>query len=165
MVGQPSAGREHDNRSLKGPTRYYSLQENLDRVGARVCCAFPAGLLVGASYGTLRGVAIWPAAIASAASCAMVATACFGSERIFYSLLPRPFPYYSSRLEGKQDLLSHALGGMLGGGCIGWLYRGRPLSGSFFFAPLMVGVAFLERRFKAYKLERLEEMIAQLEKK
>jgi hypothetical protein len=144
---------------------YLSLQENVDRVGSRVCCAFPVGLLLGASYGTLRGIAIWPASIASATSCTMVATACFGSERIFYSIIPRPFPYFSSTLEGKQDILSHTLGGMLGGSCVGWLYRGRPLSGALFFTPLMVGVAFAERWFKKYRLERLEYMISQLEKK
>lgn len=164
MVPQPTAGKNHGEQSVNDSI-YLSLQEHCDRVGARVCCAIPAGLLIGASYGTLRGVAIGPAAIASGASCAMVATACFGSERIVYSILPHPFPLFATKLEGKQDLLSHALGGMLGGGCIGWLYRGRPLSGSFFFTPLMVGVAFLERRWKAYRLERLEDMIAQLEQK
>ena len=137
-----------------------NFMENIDRVSSRVCAAFPIGFFVGASYGTLSGAPILPSSLAAGASCSMLATACFGSERFFNAIMPRPLPWF----EGKEDLVSHALGGTLGGSVVGWLYRGKPLSGALLFTPLMIGIAFFERGLKKKRLDRIEYLISQIEK-
>ena len=160
MDGQPA---EANHQSSSNESLYNKLMENVDRTGHRVSIAAIGGLAFGASFATLRGSPILASSMSSAVSCTLLATACFGSERLFYAIIPRPFPW--SILQGKEDILSHTLGGMLGGACVGWLYRGRPLSGGLMFTPLMVGVAFAERRLNQHRLERIECLLSQLEKK
>ena len=67
-----------------------------------------------------------------------VATACFGSERIV-NIMYRNF-FLKNNLESAQDtvMLSHGVGGVLGGTVLGGLYNGKPLHGVLFIAPLML---------------------------
>jgi hypothetical protein len=134
----------------------------IDRTADRMIIAGLTGLVFGAGQGTIRGTPVLSTSLSTAVSCAVTATACFGSERLFYSVIPRPFPYFAL-LRGNEDLLSHACGGALGGSVVGAIYGGKPLPGMFLFTPMMLGVAFAERSFKQYKLQRLEGMIRDFE--
>lgn len=81
----------------------------------------------------------------------MVATACFGTERLIHAALPR-------QENRRLDLLgSHALAGAMGGSILGYLYLRKPMRGVVFFIPVMLVTALLEEEFLKLRERKQQE--------
>lgn len=129
-----------------------TLEASLDYISARVTLAG----LVGAALGTLHGMhqghhILYRTAGLTGLSCAMVATACCGTERLAHAALPR-------LRDRRIDLLcSHAVAGITGGSLLGYLYLRKPVRGVVFFVPAMMGIALLEEEFLKLRERKQEE--------
>jgi hypothetical protein len=53
---------------------------------------------------------------------------------------------------------SHALGGLLGGGIVGYLYQGKPFRGAIVLMPLMLGLSFVELYLDEYREHRIRQL-------
>mmetsp|Transcript_4417 Transcript_4417/g.8516 ORF Transcript_4417/g.8516 Transcript_4417/m.8516 type:complete len:162 (-) Transcript_4417:2871-3356(-) len=147
------------------------LIHDIDHITYRVSgCAF-TGLFAGASLATLKGLPLSQTTISMAASFALVSTSCYIPERIFYNVsfyvLPRKendHGLYSlsagsgSRREISRIVASHAMGGVVGGGITGFLFKGKPLQGILLLSPIMICVAYGEIRLQEYKRERIKAL-------
>jgi hypothetical protein len=125
----------------------------IDRIANRVGVCTITGFFGGAAYATYRGSSRRSAALKTAASCAIVATGFFGTERIGNILL-------RGHVDSERRLIltSHAFAGVAGGGLNGYLYQQKPLRGMFWGIPVMVGVAVLELEFQRMKQNRMQEL-------
>ena len=139
--------------------------ETVDHITHRVTSGFGCGLAIGSCFATFQGLPILPTTISMASSFALASTACFIPERIFYHssfyLLPKQqISDEISSLDREQLRLyaSHGLGGICGGSISGFLYKRKPFSGVLLFTPLMIGVAFCERKLQNYKVNRIREL-------
>jgi hypothetical protein len=131
------------------------IMDEIDHVANRVgLCTF-LGLLGGAVFATYRDYPRRSTALKVAASCSIVATGLFGTERLANLAL-------RSR-DGDSNLTtvvvaSHACAGIWGGGLNGYLYQKKPLRGMFWGIPVMLGVAFMELEFQRMKQRRIQEL-------
>lgn len=140
--------------------------DQIDHVANRMSLAALSGLVVGASLATYKGSNIIKTAISVSSSFALCGTACFGSERIAYNVLNlyltpdnEHIQYYRLSEHKNKLLLSHSLGGAVGGMICGGLFQGRLMAGIFLFTPIMLGVAFTEITFLEYREKRLQEIV------
>lgn len=142
--------------------------QDIDHISYRVTgCAF-TGLFAGASFATLKGLPLPPTTISMAASFALVSTACYIPERIFYNSSFYFLPIENNhglgslsevgKIEKRRIFASHALGGVVGGGITGFLFKGKPLQGMLLLSPIMMCVAYGEIRLQDYKRERIKEL-------
>jgi len=155
----PNASRDPEPEPDKKISTNDFLEIYVDRTANRMSLAALGGSVLGLSTATLRGTPIFATTLSTAFSCALAASACLASERLFYTIIPRPSPI----LKGYEDYLAHACGGALGGSIVGALFSRKPLPGAFLFTPLMLGVAYAERELRQYQMQRLEELIKELE--
>lgn len=56
---------------------------------------------------------------------------------------------------------SHALGGLLGGGVVGFLFQGKPLAGAMLVTPMMLIVGKIEALLDEYRTERMGQLMAE----
>jgi hypothetical protein len=140
------------------------MQEALDHIAARVGVAGLTGAVAGSLLGLYRGhYSAFRTASLTSLSCAMAATACFGSERIFYKA-GRSYIQSAESSDrddqaekvllqfhlGRIKLLSHIGGGLVGGAWIGTLYHGNTFRGALLFTSLMMFISVAEDQL-AYK--------------
>lgn len=129
------------------------MEETLDHLSKRVLLAGSVGSIVGVLHGMYKGHARLPRTAAlTMLSCALSATACFGSERFFHQTMAQPL-MGSTR---NAVLVSHAAGGVVAGAWLGGLYLHRPLRGVVFFTPLMILLGYGEWQLQAVR-KRLEQ--------
>jgi len=148
----------------------------LDHVAMRVTASTITGLGCGAAYSTLKGYPIFKTSVSTAVSFALVSTACFGMERVANIILKQSSAiiYNDSdevkRIESTGSIIqppintkliygSHLLGGLMGGGVVGFLFQSKPLAGAFLLAPIMLGIGKIEVSLDEYKSERLQQLV------
>jgi hypothetical protein len=142
--------------------------EYVDHIANRVTCATLVGGLWGCLSAMHKGHILSRSAGLTAFSCAMTATACFSCERIAdYALNTFVVERYNNNNNNnnnnntasetktdimssslKQTIMTHAIGGCLGGGLTGALYIRKPLRGVVFVTPLMMLVGYVEYKIK-----------------
>lgn len=130
-------------------------------MASRVSISALVGLLSGGSLAILKGHPIGRTAISVAGSCALIGTACFGFERMAHVSIKAAVGeenLASSMAPSRQLLLSHAIGGTLGGAMAGVLFQYRPIPGMLTFAPAMVVIGMGENKFQEMREERLREI-------
>jgi len=149
----------------------------LDHVAMRVTASTITGLGCGAAYSTLKGYPIFKTSVSTAVSFALVSTACFGMERVANIILKQSSAiiYNDSdevkRIESTGSIIqsppinpkliygSHFLGGLMGGGVVGFLFQNKPMAGAFLLAPIMLGIGKIEVSLDEYKSERLQQLV------
>jgi hypothetical protein len=129
-----------------------TLEESLDHISARVTLSGLVGALSGSIHGMYKGHhLLYRTAGLTGISCAMVATACCGTERLAHAALPR-------LADRRLDLLcSHTVAGLTGGSLLGFLYLRKPLRGVVFFVPLMMVTALMEEEFIRLRERKQQE--------
>lgn len=167
---------------------YDSIFESIDHVTYRVSSCAASGLFFGASLATFRGLPLPHTTLSMGTSFALVSTACFVPERLFYHasfyIRPRLDEIYNdsaanvnvdvtASTKGSEDFsstheilernrlyVSHGMGGMMGGSITGGLFRGRSgiVSGILLLTPMMLMAAHGEMKLNAYKEKRLREL-------
>jgi len=151
----------------------------LDHVGARVTAFTASGMGCGAAFAIYRGFPIVRTSASAALSCALVSTACFGMERLAYGVISHSSMLmneksgpsnlddsgtsFTAQSAANQQLIygSNALGGILGGSIVGFLYQGRPMAGALLLTPLMLGMGKVECLMDEYKSARLQQLIGE----
>ena len=149
----------------------YNTMEQAKYVSARMMLSSCIGAIGGVGVALYKGHRSIPRTAGMMAfSCAMSATACFGTERLAHLALA---PLLEDNLETaappistvtiaktpttlESMLVTHALGGFFGGALLGGLFIGRPLRGSVFFTPLMLLIAAGEHRLQLMRAEILD---------
>lgn len=58
---------------------------------------------------------------------------------------------------------SHALGGLFGGGIVGFLFKGNPIAGAFLLTPMMLAVAKIEMSLDEYREDRLVQLLENID--
>jgi hypothetical protein len=148
--------------------------ETVDHVTYRVTSSAVSGMILGGSFATLKGLPLMQTTLSMTSSFALASTACFIPERIFYHssfyFVPRDtnstgFTDSSEKLEKTRLFVSHGLGGIIGGGVAGGLFKGKPLPGIMLLSPLMLVAAYSEIRIQEYKRKRIKELRMEMEKK
>lgn len=130
-----------------------TIMNEIDKVANRVGICTMSGFLGGAAYGTYKGFPRRATALKAAASCAIVATSLFGTERIGNIVLRSYIPG-----DRRLTLTSYAFAGVVGGGLNGYLYQQKPPRGMFWGIPVMLGIACLELEFQRRKQNRIQEL-------
>lgn len=127
--------------------------DEIDHVAVRAGVCGTAGGLAGATRALLRGHPLTRSAALSASSMMIVATACFGLERVATVSWRQVYP------DSKPNIImSHALGGLSGGLVLGFLYNGRPSHGALFLTPIMMAAGYGQLLFDELKQERMQEL-------
>lgn len=121
--------------------------EDFDRVSARVTLAGVMGALAGTVTAMYKGHPMGRTAGLTAASCAMVGTACFATERIADISLRRG-PLREELGRSGFLMVTHACGGLVGGGILGYLYIRNPIRGAVFFVPVMTVIGYADSLFQ-----------------
>jgi len=124
--------------------------EDVDYVAARTVIAALAGGISGASMATFRGHNPITLASRMAGTWAMAATACIGSQRLFCAAAQ----YLIQPVDEKSDAMlvgTHTMGGIMGGGLLGYLYIRKPIRGMIFLTPVMLLVSLVEIRYEEQK--------------
>ena len=154
------------------------IDDILDRIGNRVTVSTMLGLLGGATYASYKGFPIAKTSASTAVSFALVSTACFVMERGANTILHRSSTllfdddsadkvidnnshYGDASSAYFRNLLygSHALGGMMGGCVVGFLFQGKPLAGALLLTPIMLGVGKIELSLDEYRRKRLRQLV------
>ena len=95
-------------------------------------------------------------------SFALSASACLTSERLVAVALDPSIILEKSSTKRQQSwealLTSHAVGGFLGGGVLGFLYLQRPLRGVVFFTPVMLLIGTFEKLYQDVLWEHEQRM-------
>ena len=147
----------------------------IDHIAARVTASAAAGIGCGAAYATYKGFPIFKTSMSAALSCALVSTACFAMERVAHGVLTQSAMLIDEKLPTDGDSSSssntptiinqplhygsHALGGLLGGSVVGFLFQGKPLAGALFLTPIMLGIGRIEVSLDEYRTERLQKLL------
>jgi len=146
--------------------------EQVDYVSARVKIFTGFGALGGVGTALFKGHPMGRTVLLTAVSCALTSTALFTGERIAtaaWRMQSAPNataqPDHNSRQpppsqavpDWEEILTTHAMGGVLGGSMLGYLYIRRPLHGALFFVPLMLLVGTGEKLFQDLRQERIQE--------
>ena len=58
---------------------------------------------------------------------------------------------------------SHALGGLVGGSVVGFLFQGKSLAGALLFTPIMMGIGKMEVSLDAYRAKRLQQLLEDID--
>ena len=165
----------------------------IDHLSSRVTASTLTGLGCGAIYSTYRGLPIFKTSMSTAASFALVSTACFGMERVANIILCQSSAILNSRNDDDDDgkriesnhvdngvedtsiqpapqhdimysqkkfhYQSHAIGGLLGGSVVSYLYHGKPtIGGVMLLTPIMLCIGKLELVLDGYKNDRLQQL-------
>ena len=162
----------------------------IDHLSSRVTASTLTGLGCGAIYSTYRGLPIFKTSMSTAASFALVSTACFGMERVANIILCQSSAIIlnssnndndddGKRIESnhvedtsihqpQHDIMysqkkfhyqSHAIGGLLGGSVVSYLYHGKPtIGGVMLLTPIMLCIGKLELVLDGYKNDRLQQL-------
>lgn len=130
----------------------------LDHAVFRVSSSTCTGMFVGLCYGTYKGLPLGATTISMTSSFALVSTACFVPERIIFHTSFKIQEMGNETDEKIRLLISHGVGGMIGGAVAGGLFKGKPLPGMLLLTPIMIAVAFGEMRLQEYKIRRLKEL-------
>jgi hypothetical protein len=130
------------------------ILEEIDHVANRVGMCALTGFFGGAAYATFKGFPRRATSLKAAASCAIVATSLFGTERIANILLRHQI----HNNEYQLTLSSYAFAGVVGGGLNGYLYQKKPLRGMFYFIPLSLCIGMIELDWTKRKEERIREL-------
>lgn len=148
--------------------------EVMDHLAARVTIAAAAAALAGSAHATFKNYPVARTSMSAALSSAMAAAACFGMERLSHAALSRSAGLLGGDEGGgagegdgapmisraaMMTYGSHALGGFLGGGVVGFLFQNRALSGALLFTPIMLGVGKVELDLQDYRKRRMEELL------
>jgi hypothetical protein len=160
-IGDNNSNTTNDSNTNRANTTYYDY--SMDLMSKRVVVCGAMGGIGGTVLALYRGYQTVPRTAAlTAMSCALAATACFGCERItdctvrqilFRSSstyrdgsLSNPPPplhlFLSWEHDGQVRLVTHTIGGMLGGAWLGGLYIQKPIRGALFFTPLMLMIGY-----------------------
>ncbi|KAL7472917.1 hypothetical protein ACHAXS_013295 [Conticribra weissflogii] len=152
----------------------------LGHISDRVSIAASIGLGFGATYGVYKGLPIPKMSISTGMSCALISTACFGMERLAHGVINQALnitangskaisddvvsdSHFDEEMKnGPNNTLvygSHAMGGFLGGGVVGYLFQGKPFAGALVFTPLMLGIGLIEVSLENYRAQRLQELL------
>lgn len=145
-----------------------SLGDHLDHLTRRVTVSALAGLFLGGSHAIYRGYPAPRASLQVSVSCALAGTACFGIERMAHILLDKLINSSAgdmdrNDIQKKSLYVSHAVGGVLGGGLLGGIFQRRFISGTLLFTPLMIGAAYSDIQFQNWKQEKIRKMIQEQE--
>ena len=129
----------------------------LDHLAVRMTASAATGLGCGVIHSIYKGLPIAKTSMSAAISCALVSTACFGAERLSYGLV---YNVTGEQSSATPNILygSHALGGLCGGGLVGFLYQGNPIPGMILLTPIMLGIGKLEISLNAYKSSRMQQL-------
>ena len=128
------------------------MRETLDYMSARVGLSALIGATGGLTLATLRGHHLPMRTVGlTALSCAASAAPCFGFERVAHAAL-------TSQEQPARRYESHAMGGLLGGSLLGFLFIRKPIRGALFFTPIMLAVAFVDEKVAATKQGKLAEI-------
>jgi len=153
--------------------------EVMDHLAARVTISAASAALAGSAFATFKNHPVARTSMSAALSSAMAATACFGMERLSHAALSRSVGLLGDEDGGGAEGTvppgdddapmmsraaamtygSHALGGFLGGGVVGFLFQNRALPGALLFTPIMLGVGKVELDLQEYRERRLEELL------
>ncbi|KAL3827161.1 hypothetical protein ACHAXA_006716 [Cyclostephanos tholiformis] len=163
----------------------------IDHIASRVTASSVVGLCCGAAYGSYRGHPMFKTSVSTAFSFALVSTACFVMERAADVALRQlsssstppativdddddnssgeemassaAMTTWSSPTLGNSGLHygSHALGGFLGGGVVGFLFQGKPLSGSMLMTPMMIIIGKIEALVEEHRAERMRQLMVE----
>lgn len=133
--------------------------EDIDRVANRMTISFVAGLVGGGTMAIFKGAPVPKTSLSVAASCALVATACFGLERISNVALRTANVSDAT----TQFYASHAVGGVAGGALTGLLFQSRAVPGVLLFTPAMMLIAFGEIQFEQARQARLLRLLKEME--
>lgn len=151
--------------------------EELDRIAGRVTLAGCFGALGGVGTALYRGSHLGRTVALTSLSCALAGTACFTSERITYHSLERILVSTTTDKQPNDQndtiddkltlpshlawdggitplLLSHMMGGFIGGSIIGALYKRRPVQGALFLTPIMILIGMGEQLLQDVRLEQ-----------
>ena len=139
-----------------------TFMEEFDRVSMRVGTAGMFGAVAGVGTALYKGYPIPRTAGLTYLSCAMVASACFTSERIA-AIYMRGGPLEQELGVASFSMLTHACGGFVGGGIVGALYISKPLHGIVFFTPIMTVVGFADSLFQELLREQKQRILAERE--
>jgi hypothetical protein len=129
------------------------MMEEVDHVANRVGLGTLTGFFCGAAYATVKGFPRRATALRAAASCAIVGTALFSTERIA-NIAFRNQIHDETRL----TLTSYAFSGVFGGALNGYMYQKKPLRGMFYFVPVMLGIGMMELSWEKRKIARMQEL-------
>ena len=160
------------------------IDEVLDHIGNRVTLSTILGIFGGATYASYKGFPIVKTSASTAVSFALVSTACFVMERGANAILHRSsillvddagndketdndFLYgdassafsASNIHQTKLHYGSHAIGGIMGGCVVGFLFQGKPLAGALLLTPLMLGIGKIELSLDDYRTKRLRQLV------
>ena len=133
--------------------------DEVKRVANRMTIAFMSGLAGGSIYALMKGRPAGKIAVAVAANCAVVSTACFSLERVSNVALRQVL---NEEDHNTSLYLSHAIGGAVGGSLLGYLFQFRAMPGFMLFTPAMVMVAFGEIKFEQARKVRLEKLLDEI---
>ena len=125
----------------------FTFMQDFDRIAARVSIAGALGGFAGVGTALYKGHPMARTVGLTAMSCAMVSTACLTSERLSARAL-RGGPLEEELGRSSFLVVTHACGGVVGGGISGYLYIRKPLHGMVFFVPVMMAVGFAESLFQ-----------------
>lgn len=132
-----------------------SLREQIDHLSSRVSISAISGLLLGASHAVFKGHPVPRASLQVSFSCALAATACFGIERVSSTIINNQ----KYEIEDETSIyLSHAVGGVVGGGLLGGIFQRRFIGGSLLFSPIMIVAAYAEIQFQDWKQEKIRKL-------
>lgn len=153
--------------------------DHVDHVANRVGIASAVGLVGGAAWATLKGMPRRSTALKVCASCTLVATAVFGTERLAFAAMDgRTVTNNDGNTTQEQQqqqqqqlrrrkrvvsLTSHSFGGVAGGGLLGYLYLKKPVRGMVVFVPTMLLVGYLELYWQNLKQQRWKELATEEE--
>ena len=121
--------------------------EDFDYASRRVTLSGIFGALAGVGTAMYKGHPLFRTTALTAASCAMAASACFGTERLA-AFFMRGGPFEQDAGRAGFLMTTYSVGGALGGSILGAFYIGKPLHGFVFFAPIMTFIGFADSLFQ-----------------
>ena len=143
-----------DSTLIQQTMQESTLVKDLDHVASRVCVAGIGGVLSGAVVALNRGHIVSKTAHSMGWNWALAAAACLSTQRLALA----GFRYQNDGvITPTATMVSHGVGGVLGGGILGGLFIQKPLRGVVFAVPMMLGIGMLELKFQEEKRVDPEE--------
>ena len=135
------------------------MDEELDHVADRVRGAAALGSLAGGMIAVYRGYPFLRTMGYAGFSCAMVATATFGCERLAGVAMESNDTIRNNLSRLQFLVLSHVTGGAIGGAIVGGLYQQQPLNGMVLLVPLMTVWGVGESMFQDLRDFKMEQSL------